>query len=218
MLECIGRSKTCVNNSLDGASNKTASTTDMENMHMRIILICLLAVALAAPGVAMAQTKEAKPGLQLVLGEDKAVSGIQYKVFVFKLLDGKSSPNRALLVNAKTASDAKKKLAAATGKPETAFASLEAGVLVKPGGPTKRVNGFIGLEQDGIHMATYSSVMKCDVDIRKDCTGNASTLGATVSEVLTDAEVKAAVGSATPSTTKMRKGRAKKRPVAPDPR
>merc|ERR1712118_13510 len=27
---------------------------------------------------------------------------------------------------------------------------------------------FLGLEHDGIHTATYQSIMKCDVDIRKD--------------------------------------------------
>ena len=41
---------------------------------------------------------------------------------------------------------------------------------------TKRFRGpqvlfkpdFIGLEQDGVHKLTFSSIMKCDVDIRKD--------------------------------------------------
>mmetsp|Transcript_48513 Transcript_48513/g.59672 ORF Transcript_48513/g.59672 Transcript_48513/m.59672 type:complete len:379 (-) Transcript_48513:56-1192(-) len=31
---------------------------------------------------------------------------------------------------------------------------------------------FIGLEQEGIHKLTYQSIMKCDVDIRKDLYGN----------------------------------------------
>jgi len=31
---------------------------------------------------------------------------------------------------------------------------------------------FIGLEQDGIHQATYNSIMRCDVDIRKDLYSN----------------------------------------------
>uniref|UniRef100_A0A0A9Y7H2 Actin, nonmuscle n=1 Tax=Lygus hesperus TaxID=30085 RepID=A0A0A9Y7H2_LYGHE len=31
---------------------------------------------------------------------------------------------------------------------------------------------FIGLEQAGIHQATYDSIMKCDVDIRKELYGN----------------------------------------------
>jgi actin-related protein len=31
---------------------------------------------------------------------------------------------------------------------------------------------FIGLEQEGVHMLTYKSIMKCDVDIRKDLYNN----------------------------------------------
>jgi actin-related protein len=31
---------------------------------------------------------------------------------------------------------------------------------------------FIGLEQEGVHKLTFSSIMKCDVDIRKDLYGN----------------------------------------------
>uniref|UniRef100_A0A804LQR0 Actin-7 n=1 Tax=Zea mays TaxID=4577 RepID=A0A804LQR0_MAIZE len=31
---------------------------------------------------------------------------------------------------------------------------------------------FIGMESAGIHEATYNSIMKCDVDIRKDLYGN----------------------------------------------
>jgi len=37
-------------------------------------------------------------------------------------------------------------------------------VLFKP--------SFIGLEQDGIHVLTFNSIMKCDVDIRKDLYNN----------------------------------------------
>jgi actin-related protein len=37
-------------------------------------------------------------------------------------------------------------------------------VLFKP--------NLIGLEQEGIHKLTFSSIMKCDVDIRKDLYGN----------------------------------------------
>jgi actin-related protein len=37
-------------------------------------------------------------------------------------------------------------------------------VLFKP--------NFIGMEQEGIHKVTFSSIMKCDVDIRKDLYGN----------------------------------------------
>ena len=38
---------------------------------------------------------------------------------------------------------------------------------------------LIGIEQDGVHLATYNSVMKCDVDIRKDLYGNAVLSGGT---------------------------------------
>jgi actin beta/gamma 1 len=38
---------------------------------------------------------------------------------------------------------------------------------------------FIGLEQQGIHDLTYSSIMKCDVDIRKDLYGNVVMSGGT---------------------------------------
>jgi len=38
---------------------------------------------------------------------------------------------------------------------------------------------FIGLEQEGIHKLTFSSVMKCDVDIRKDLYGNIVMSGGT---------------------------------------
>merc|ERR1719399_1240647 len=37
-------------------------------------------------------------------------------------------------------------------------------VLFKP--------SFIGLEHDGVHVLTYNSIMKCDVDIRKDLYNN----------------------------------------------
>jgi len=38
---------------------------------------------------------------------------------------------------------------------------------------------FIGLEQDGIHKLTYESIMKCDVDIRKELYGNTVLSGGT---------------------------------------
>ena len=38
---------------------------------------------------------------------------------------------------------------------------------------------FIGLEQAGIHQATYDSIMKCDVDIRKELYGNTVLSGGT---------------------------------------
>merc|ERR1712080_685033 len=44
-------------------------------------------------------------------------------------------------------------------------------VLFKP--------SFIGKESDGIHTTTYDSIMKCDVDIRKDLYGNIVLSGGT---------------------------------------
>jgi len=38
---------------------------------------------------------------------------------------------------------------------------------------------FIGLEQDGVHRTTYNSIMKCDVDIRKDLYSNIVLSGGT---------------------------------------
>jgi len=38
----------------------------------------------------------------------------------------------------------------------------------------------IGLEQDGIHLATYQSIMKCDVDIRADLVEGTHTTLATL--------------------------------------
>jgi len=38
---------------------------------------------------------------------------------------------------------------------------------------------FIGLEQEGVHKLTFSSIMKCDVDIRKDLYGNVVMSGGT---------------------------------------
>merc|ERR1739844_26724 len=38
---------------------------------------------------------------------------------------------------------------------------------------------FIGLEQEGIHKLTFTSIMKCDGDIRKDLDGNVVMSGGT---------------------------------------
>merc|ERR1711971_1250256 len=38
---------------------------------------------------------------------------------------------------------------------------------------------FMGLESEGIHKLTFSSIMKCDVDIRKDLYGNIVMSGGT---------------------------------------
>jgi len=38
---------------------------------------------------------------------------------------------------------------------------------------------LIGMEQDGVHQLAYSSIMKCDIDIRKDLYGNTVLSGGT---------------------------------------
>lgn len=38
---------------------------------------------------------------------------------------------------------------------------------------------FLGLEAQGIHETTYASIMKCDLDIRKDLYGNIVMSGGT---------------------------------------
>merc|ERR1712157_181294 len=38
---------------------------------------------------------------------------------------------------------------------------------------------FIGVEEDGIHKLTFDSIMKCDVDIRKDLYANTVMSGGT---------------------------------------
>jgi actin-related protein len=38
---------------------------------------------------------------------------------------------------------------------------------------------FLGRESSGIHEATYNSIMKCDIDIRKDLYGNIVMSGGT---------------------------------------
>merc|ERR1712013_26200 len=44
---------------------------------------------------------------------------------------------------------------------------------------TERGYSFMGLEQEGIHKLTFTSIMKCDVDIRKDLYGNVVMSGGT---------------------------------------
>merc|ERR1739838_1303646 len=39
--------------------------------------------------------------------------------------------------------------------------------------------GFLGMESCGIHETTYNSIMKCDVDIRKDLYANTVLSGGT---------------------------------------
>jgi len=59
---------------------------------------------------------------------------------------------------------------------------------------------FIGLEQPGIHQATYDSIMKCDVDIRKDLYGNTVLSGGTTMFEGIDARMQKEVVALAPPT------------------
>lgn len=59
---------------------------------------------------------------------------------------------------------------------------------------------FIGLEQPGIHQATYDSIMKCDVDIRKDLYGNTVLSGGTTMFEGIDARMEKEVVALAPPT------------------
>jgi actin beta/gamma 1 len=59
---------------------------------------------------------------------------------------------------------------------------------------------FIGLEQAGIHQATYDSIMKCDVDIRKDLYGNTVLSGGTTMFDGIDARMQKEITALAPPT------------------
>jgi len=59
---------------------------------------------------------------------------------------------------------------------------------------------FIGLEQEGIHKLTFSSIMKCDVDIRKDLYGNIVMSGGTTMYKNIPERVQAEVKSLAPDS------------------
>ena len=65
----------------------------------------------------------------------------------------------------------KEKLDVALVEMHTAASSEEHPVLFQP--------SFLGMESAGIHETTYNSIMKCDVDIRKDLYGNVVLSGGT---------------------------------------
>jgi actin-related protein len=65
-------------------------------------------------------------------------------------------------------------------------------VLFKP--------SLIGLEQDGIHVTTYNSIMKCDVDIRKDLYANTVLSGGTTMFNGIDARMKKEITALAPPT------------------
>jgi len=65
-------------------------------------------------------------------------------------------------------------------------------VLFKP--------SMIGLEQEGIHQLTFSSIMKCDVDIRKDLYANTVMSGGTTMFENIDKRVKQELDGLSPQT------------------
>jgi len=58
----------------------------------------------------------------------------------------------------------------------------------------------IGMEQEGIHKLTFQSIMKCDVDIRKDLYGNVVLSGGTTMFTNIDERVKKEITSLAPAS------------------
>jgi actin-related protein len=69
-------------------------------------------------------------------------------------------------------------------------------VLFKP--------NFIGKESDGIHKTTYDSIMKCDVDIRKDLYGNIVLSGGTTMFEGIDARMEKEIKALAPASMKIK--------------
>jgi len=63
---------------------------------------------------------------------------------------------------------------------------------------------FIGKESEGIHKLTYNSIMKCDVDIRKDLYANIVMSGGTTMFNGIPERVRAEITSLAPSTMKIK--------------
>jgi len=56
------------------------------------------------------------------------------------------------------------------------------------------------MEQEGIHITTYNSIMKCDVDIRKDLYANTVLSGGTTMFAGIDARMKKEITALAPPT------------------
>jgi len=69
-------------------------------------------------------------------------------------------------------------------------------VLFKP--------NLIGKESDGIHKTTYDSIMKCDVDIRKDLYGNIVLSGGTTMFEGIDARMEKEIKALAPASMKIK--------------
>ncbi len=159
---------------------------------MKILAMFALAITLTLPSFATAQTKKRaqRPDYQLILGKGKAAPGIQIPVFVAKI-----SASKALIIQARDLAAAKKKLKDNLDDGDNfGFLEITRGLVVHLGGPNK--NAAKNHWQDGIHLATYQSIMKCDVDIRRECTGKETMLGATLSFALPRKQLKSTLSQA----------------------
>merc|ERR1719410_155703 len=63
---------------------------------------------------------------------------------------------------------------------------------------------FLGLESKGIHQITYDSIMKCDVDIRKDLYGNIVMSGGSTMYPQIDERMTAEVKALAPNSMKIK--------------
>lgn len=63
---------------------------------------------------------------------------------------------------------------------------------------------FIGKEQDGIHVLTYDSIQKCDIDIRKDLYMNVVLSGGTTMFDGIDKRLQAEMTSKAPASVKVK--------------
>jgi actin beta/gamma 1 len=63
---------------------------------------------------------------------------------------------------------------------------------------------LIGLEQEGIHQTAYNSIMKCDVDIRKDLYGNTVLAGGNTMFPGIDARIQKEITILAPPTVRVR--------------
>jgi len=64
--------------------------------------------------------------------------------------------------------------------------------------------GLLGMEQDGIHKLTYQSIMKCDVDIRKDLYANIVLSGGSTMFPGIDKRMEQEMRALAPSTMKVK--------------
>ncbi len=164
---------------------------------MRTLTLCLLALALAAPTVASAQDRGdamKRPDYQLVVGEGGALPGVQIPVFVHTL-----SGSEALIIMARDASGAKALLERRLGVPSVGSLEITRGLIVALGGPMKNSARNLALEQGDVHLATYRSAPRCEVDRRRGCSGDATVLTTTLSGALDGDELTSAFLASAPA-------------------